>query len=436
VKKTLFLFTLFFFVSLEISFGAAAESLTLETPENLISQEEASVQFEVFKNALLADHGKPACLNRYPLALIKDGNLVVRILTTAIESMKRVLSVKGISDKNLDQIASGGLSHARVLPTRTSSWKYVVTGDIHGAGESLAANYEKQEVMGLVLNGGCPETETTTIFTGDFSERGFYGLECWMLALLSMIQNPEEVVLCRGNHEQLSVVGNFIIYEETCLWLEVKRKYPDQFQAISRNLLTIFNLMPQTIIFGNPGQRIMVTHGAIPTDVFGAADLPKGLVDFLITGKFGIVTIPEDFGWAWHEWKPGRGICKSLRGGQARVIGFEEALPILQKCGVFQVLSGHTHLRGQLPAEFVGLSPELDTDSIFTLDCARTPIILTSMFSREYKGFPSGFVVVGITNNDESKETECTLRVYDTSLGALSSHKSAKKVLVVAPDSL
>ena len=113
------------------------------------------------------------------------------------------------------QRLSNGRRHvyaqARVLPCNT---RIVVMSDYHGSVHSLMRNIEYMKYDELLGKSNCISPSgvlapnVILVFLGDLADRGHYGLETWVLALLLKLKNPHNVFLLRGNHEDLDYVAS------------------------------------------------------------------------------------------------------------------------------------------------------------------------------------------------------------------------------------
>lgn len=77
-----------------------------------------------------------------------------------------------------------------------------VVGDIHGDFHSLMETLERT---------GLPSPDNLLVFTGDYVDRGSWGVEVLALVLLLKVWRPNCIFLVRGNHETTSCIQRYVI---------------------------------------------------------------------------------------------------------------------------------------------------------------------------------------------------------------------------------
>lgn len=118
----------------------------------------------------------------------------------------------------------------------------VVCGDIHGQLFDLLNLFEKS---------GDPKT-TQFLFLGDYVDRGYFSLSCFLYLLSLQLLYPEQIHLLRGNHECRGVSQTYGFYEE-CLLLYGHA-------GIWNLCVELFDLLPTSAIVNN---EIFCTHGGL-----------------------------------------------------------------------------------------------------------------------------------------------------------------------------
>jgi hypothetical protein len=74
--------------------------------------------------------------------------------------------------------------------------KMTVVGDLHG---------QLADLLYILDESGLPADDNRYIFNGDFVDRGQYSVECICILLALYASDPHNVVLNRGNHEDIAI---------------------------------------------------------------------------------------------------------------------------------------------------------------------------------------------------------------------------------------
>jgi predicted MPP superfamily phosphohydrolase len=128
-----------------------------------------------------------------------------------------------------------GIMQSVIIP-KTS--KLVFVGDLHGDVVSLVNNINRMKEDGVFTSQTKRERDGNTlrlhndyylIFTGDYTDRGYHGIEVWQILLQLLINNPGKVFLLKGNHDQPAAINNpwdFVFRKEITL------KYPNDHESV------------------------------------------------------------------------------------------------------------------------------------------------------------------------------------------------------------
>ncbi|MEM2909869.1 MAG: metallophosphoesterase [Nitrososphaerota archaeon] len=131
----------------------------------------------------------------------------------------------------------------------------IIVGDVHGDKESV--------VKALELSGQV----RTSIFLGDYVDRGPHQLESISMLLSAKVENPSKLVLLRGNHESRSINLYYGFYDV------VLSRYS---QALYELFVEAFSNMPVCTLLNG---KILCLHGGIAEGLESVEQLrvlPKG----------------------------------------------------------------------------------------------------------------------------------------------------------------
>ena len=218
-----------------------------------------------------------------------------------------------------------------------------ITGDLHGSAHSLFRNFLRLKSIG-VLNNDFSLNETASggnnyfLFTGDYADRGRYGVEVWYLILRLKLENWDNVFLCRGNHELKYMAQEFGFFDE------IKRKYVDA-ADLFKSFVRAFNNLPSAVFVGDGEDFIQVSHGGIPLDGSGNV-ITKFYNKFLNDTSKMFSSINEDYSYylLWGDFSTqNQDKLPSPRGGNLRVVSVESAKEGLKETRVRNVFRGHQH---------------------------------------------------------------------------------------------
>ncbi|ELP93223.1 serine/threonine protein phosphatase 2B catalytic subunit A1, putative [Entamoeba invadens IP1] len=121
----------------------------------------------------------------------------------------------------------------------------VVFGDIHG-------NYFN--FLNILNDDQWKEIDHVKVFLGDYVDRGKYSVETMITLICMKINEPDKVVLLRGNHESLSMTHIFG-FERECVW-----KYNS---TIYNEFIELFKTLPLCVLLSLSLGNFFLCHGGI-----------------------------------------------------------------------------------------------------------------------------------------------------------------------------
>ena len=128
-------------------------------------------------------------------------------------------------------------------------------GDFHGDIHSLNAVLGSLEIAGRVKDFKIVSTNFWMVFLGDYTDRGMYGVEVLHTVLRLKQENPDRVVLVRGNHEDISLAMNYGFMAEAQL------KYGREFNP--QKTLRVYDFMPVALYLVSGQNAIQCNHGGM-----------------------------------------------------------------------------------------------------------------------------------------------------------------------------
>lgn len=131
----------------------------------------------------------------------------------------------------------------------------IVQGDLHGDIRSLlmvlSQLNERKFLNGFKIN----DPKHHMFYTGDFTDRGAYGIEVLYTLFRLKIANPMQVHFARGNHEDLQLVSRYGFFAE------LQTKYGRT--ANVAKLLRAYDFIPVVIYVGTEHDFVQMNHGGM-----------------------------------------------------------------------------------------------------------------------------------------------------------------------------
>jgi hypothetical protein len=246
----------------------------------------------------------------------------------------------------------------------TDKDRLFVFGDFHGSFSTFVRHLLRFKKMGIIDVDGKIKKNHYLIFLGDIVDRGIYSYEILMILYLLIINNPEQVILNNGNHEELTTNGkiNKKIYGEIDITNhktyvgnfinELLAKFSDleEMLEIYTEIQNIMKLQSSAILCVNPNDKkkmIFMAHGGLPHDKNNKDELNKTFRDKMLEKKSFYVH--DDIGTSlrWNDFCGIDNTSQSMRtygdNPTIKKIG-KNVLDDAKKYGIMMVIRGHEDL--------------------------------------------------------------------------------------------
>jgi hypothetical protein len=134
--------------------------------------------------------------------------------------------------------------------------KVVFHGDLHGDVHSLVASVAPY----LDKNNGfkIKDKNLYMVFLGDYVDRGLYGYESIYTLMRLKIDNPDQIFLSRGNHEDAPISNNYGFAQE----LNNKVKKAEFLQA-KKAIYSMYSILPAAVFIGSGDDFLLCCHGGL-----------------------------------------------------------------------------------------------------------------------------------------------------------------------------
>ena len=219
------------------------------------------------------------------------------------------------------------------LPNR----RYFIVGDIHGDYQSLLYILRFIGTFNTVVQG----ESATTIFLGDYIDRGPNSVEVLITLLTVSYVYPDRFMLLRGNHENgdlndlYSQRGDIITLKKECL-----AKYgQDTGELLFDTMVELFDYLRVSCRIAD---AIYCIHGGVPTDIDGFEIEIRGALPTMITDN----DKPQLMSALWNDpmddtvYNEGT-YDKSMRGGGIHSFGRKPTEAFLKAKDVRCIVRGH-----------------------------------------------------------------------------------------------
>jgi len=142
----------------------------------------------------------------------------------------------------------------------TIEHKFIIFGDIHGSFATFMRHLIRLREMNIFDNNCRLRDNYNLIFLGDMIDRGVYGYEIVMLIFLLKIQNPTNVHINRGNHEETNTNTNYGFLEQ------INIQFEGDAHLVYDLINTVFTAQHSALLLQNPinDKYIYLAHGGLP----------------------------------------------------------------------------------------------------------------------------------------------------------------------------
>jgi hypothetical protein len=128
-------------------------------------------------------------------------------------------------------------------------------GDFHGDIHSLVAWIDWLNQQGYLRDFKIVRPNAYLIFLGDYTDRGRYGIEVLYTVLRLKLENPDRVVMVRGNHEDINLAARYGFLEEG------QSKYGRDFDV--RRVMRLYDFLPVVLYLGSGDNFLQCNHGGM-----------------------------------------------------------------------------------------------------------------------------------------------------------------------------
>lgn len=149
-------------------------------------------------------------------------------------------------------------------------------GDLHGDIHSLNAWLAWLNEHGYLRDFRLAKPNTWLVMLGDYTDRGLYGAEVLYTVLRLKLENPDRVILVRGNHEDANLAARYGFLAE------LTAKYGRNIDLV--RVLRLYDFFPVVLYLGSGNTFIQCNHGGLEPGFD-----PGGLLDSADTIQFELI---------------------------------------------------------------------------------------------------------------------------------------------------
>ncbi len=267
-----------------------------------------------------------------------------------------IISLSSFQRKN-------NFTHVKIIKPSKNE-KFVVLGDFHGSLSTFIRHLLRFKKIGIINEDGKIKEDYKFIFLGDIVDRGIYSYEIVMILYLLLINNPDQIILINGNHEELETNGrlNRTLYESSTI--ESSKSYVGNFinelygkfrninemLEIYTGIINIMRLQPSCLLSEDPNLKnkmIYMAHGCLPHDKNNVNKLDKTFKEKLKQRKSFCINNNVGMSIRWNDFHGNNDTIKSERTlnntPEIQKIG-KNVLNDANDSGISMVIRGHEDL--------------------------------------------------------------------------------------------
>ena len=227
---------------------------------------------------------------------------------SVLSNVSNILKIEFPDKTKINEVEKGEITYIKWIEPKKEE-NIILIGDIHGSFSTLIRHLLRFRKQNIIDRNGKVREGYHIIFLGDLVDRGVYGFETLMIIYILKINNRTQIILNRGNHEELET--NKLQPQESYdkaykFESEIIYKFGEKISSdymhntASKSIHKLFNdvmlWQSSAIIVRNPFEHnlIFLAHGGLPYDFKDNNKLPDefttGILsesDFIIGDKYG-----------------------------------------------------------------------------------------------------------------------------------------------------
>jgi len=197
----------------------------------------------------------------------------------------------------------------------------LVIGDLHGDFESLLLILRKSQFIQKMEK----SKDATTIFLGDYGDRGAKPVEVYYTILRLKLTFPEQVVLLRGNHEG----PKELMASPHDLPFQFQERFGENWEVFYEKTRTLWTYLSNAV---NVEGKFLILHGGVSPEIGNLQDIAQAQ-------EGHNVSLLEDLLWSDPD-EDVQGVASSPRGA-GKLFGKKVTEEVLRKLNAKILIRGH-----------------------------------------------------------------------------------------------